>query len=68
MITSTVAVLIVEGGTSHSPPGGMVVVRLERAKGRLLLKRQHLIGPFLIGLCRSLLVHRCMGSHVPAMH
>ena len=30
MVTSTVAVLIVEGGTSHSPPGGMVVVRLER--------------------------------------
>ena len=43
MITSTVAVLIVEGGTCHSPPGGMVVVRLERAKGRLLLKRQHFI-------------------------
>ena len=46
----------------------MVVVRLERAKGRLLLKWQHFIGPFLIGLCISLLVHCCMGSHVPAMH
>ena len=32
------------------------MVRLERAKGRLLLKWQHFIGPFLIGLCISLLV------------